>query len=161
MKLYLIRHASALNVGQEGIFQDEARRLSVKGVEEAEKIGRFLKSLKIKVDLILHSPLIRAEQTANKISEALSVERKVENKLSTEFGLQSYMEALDEHKFVQNLVMVAHQPTLSKMALTMMGSDPRAGLEVNPGSIIMLRSERLSSTWTGQLSLLISPSEMA
>jgi phosphohistidine phosphatase len=62
MLLYLIRHATAQdrNLG----LPDPSRHLVDKGIKQSQKLAEFCKTQQIKPQLLLTSPLVRAEQTA-------------------------------------------------------------------------------------------------
>jgi phosphohistidine phosphatase SixA len=64
MELLLIRHAEAENAAA----CDAERALTKKGREQAAKVGQFLKRYDLVPDLILASPLVRARQTAEIVS---------------------------------------------------------------------------------------------
>lgn len=64
MDLYLIRHADALALGENGIKDDEERPLSDKGEQQSKAMGKFFKGHGIAFDRVVCSPLVRARQTA-------------------------------------------------------------------------------------------------
>ena len=61
MRLVLIRHAEAEDAGLGG---DAARRLTEQGRRRFRRAARGLAALDVKFDLVLHSPLARATETA-------------------------------------------------------------------------------------------------
>jgi phosphohistidine phosphatase len=63
-ELYLIRHADAIEVGQNGIAEDAERPLSDQGREQAGRLGRALAARGITAPRIVASPLRRAVETA-------------------------------------------------------------------------------------------------
>src|SRR5437588_10240100 len=67
MLLYLLRHADPVSHAD----SDAARTLSEKGVEQAKRVGRFCQRHQIAPDVILSSPLRRAEQTARLAAEEM------------------------------------------------------------------------------------------
>ncbi|MCS7014031.1 MAG: phosphohistidine phosphatase SixA [Chloroherpetonaceae bacterium] len=160
MKLYVIRHATAHDVGEKGILTDEARTLNHTGEKEADQLGAYLKSKSVHLEVLAHSPLVRARQTAERISKHLHCELREVEKLSTEHDVEAHLEALDMFKFMNSVGIVGHQPTLSKFILTLMGASPRAGLKFTKCALAVLNLERLGSTWTGQLVTLLSPADL-
>ena len=64
MNLFIIRHGDALSTGD--------RPLSERGIRETAESARGLKALKETPTTILHSPLLRACQTAEIVSRELS-----------------------------------------------------------------------------------------
>ena len=68
MELLVIRHAKAEDHGHPG--GDGARALVTKGFEQSAKLGRLLKRVDRRPDVVLTSPLVRARQTAETLCEA-------------------------------------------------------------------------------------------
>ena len=60
MLILIIRHAEA----DVSSISDEKRTLSARGRKDAESLGQLIDSAGIQPDLIEHSPLLRAQQTA-------------------------------------------------------------------------------------------------
>jgi len=160
MKLYVIRHATAHDVGEKGILTDEARFLTDAGKKEASQLGAYLKSKSVKLELLAHSPLVRAAETAKILAEHLHCELRTIEKLSTEHDVDDHLDVLNQLKFMDRVGIVGHQPTLSKLILTLMGANPRAGLKFTKCAMAVLNLERLGSTWTGQLVTLLSPADL-
>src|SRR5262245_16492491 len=73
MNLYLVRHADARPVGEQGIAADEERPLSEEGLRQARALGQSLKRLGISPNHILTSPLRRAVETAEELARALQL----------------------------------------------------------------------------------------
>ena len=65
MNLYLIRHADAVALGDNGITEDADRPLSKLGETQADMIGKTLQKKKVAFDKIVTSPLVRARQTSD------------------------------------------------------------------------------------------------
>ena len=62
MKLYLVRHGITVTANGE-------QTLSEMGIQQTQEIGRFLKQSGVKIDAILHSEKLRAQQTAQLIGQ--------------------------------------------------------------------------------------------
>ena len=67
MLLYLVQHAEAK---KEEL--DPSRPLSEKGLQDIRKLANYLSQLNIRIFKIFHSSKLRAKQTAEVISEALT-----------------------------------------------------------------------------------------
>ena len=72
MELYLIRHADAAPVGQNGVLDDALRPLTPKGQEQSKAVGHGLVRRGVRVPMVVASPLLRARQTAEGIAQALA-----------------------------------------------------------------------------------------
>ena len=64
MLLYLIRHAEAVELGTSGALRDFDRALTPHGHEQARALGEAFARLKLPLDVVAASPLVRAHQTA-------------------------------------------------------------------------------------------------
>ena len=69
MRLYLMRHGQASNMAD----TDHERPLTQKGRSRSESTARILANLEITPDVIFASPRVRAQETAQIISEAINV----------------------------------------------------------------------------------------
>ncbi|MFN3345392.1 MAG: phosphohistidine phosphatase SixA [Chloroherpetonaceae bacterium] len=158
MKLYIFRHGEAEEIGKNGVFRDEERRLTEKGRQDAQKVGAYLKSKNHRLKLLLHSPLMRAVQTAEILASELGCEKKSVEELSTDFGVRTYLEVLNKHKEVETLGIVAHQPTLTKLISTLISGEHHTQFHFEPCTLAIVR---IGSTLTGgDLQLLLSPNDL-
>jgi phosphohistidine phosphatase len=64
MRLYLIRHAEAIELNSQSGARDFDRVLSPHGRNQAHALAEVFVRLKIPVDAVVASPLVRAHQTA-------------------------------------------------------------------------------------------------
>jgi phosphohistidine phosphatase len=71
MLLYLIRHAEAVELGSSGAARDFDRPLTPQGYKQARALGEAFVRLKLPVDVVVASPLVRAHQTAVELLAAL------------------------------------------------------------------------------------------
>jgi phosphohistidine phosphatase len=158
MKLYIFRHGEAEDIGKNGVFLDEERQLTEKGKKDAQKIGVYLKSKNHRLKLLLHSPLVRALQTAEILAAELECEKKSVNELSTDFGVRTYMEVLSKHKDAESLGIVAHQPTLTKFISTLMSGEHHSQFRFEPCTLAVMRIG--TNLIGGELQLLLSPNDL-
>jgi len=70
MEIYFLRHA---NAGEQKLnpAKDEQRPLDKLGIEQSHAVGRTLAALKLKLDAIISSPLVRAHQTASIVADEI------------------------------------------------------------------------------------------
>jgi len=150
MRLYLVRHGEA--VSEE---VNPERPLSQRGRLDVEKMGRFLRRAKLKVDLIWHSGKVRALETAQILGGALFVK----DPPVTRQGLAP----LDPIKLIENqlrkreedLMIVGHLPFLGKLASSLVsGSSSPDLVTFQAGGVACL--ERLEGgSW--RLEWILSP----
>ncbi len=151
MKLYLVRHASALDE-----IIDPARPLSPKGKKQARATGRFLRYLGANPGEVWCSEKLRAEQTARAILKAL---KRDEGPLIRK-GLAPTDPVKDLYEELQHrdgeLVIVGHAPFLPRLAALLLDT-LEIGFHFDTGGVA--RIERMEpENWV--LTLLVSPSEL-
>ncbi len=108
MKLLIVRHAIAADPveGQ----RDSARPLTSAGKRKFEGVVRGLKRLDVKLDLLLHSPLLRAVETADLMNALVEGEARVTSLLARA-PTKALIEALDEPR----VALVGHEPYVSEL----------------------------------------------
>ena len=134
MKLYLVQHGEAKSE-----HEDPARPLSEKGRKDVEKIAEFLKPLGLRVSKILHSGKLRAMQTAEILSRAISSEQGVQQAsgLAPLDDPEEWAQKLQTE--TSDIVIVGHLPHLAKLAGLLFANDPeRAFLKFVQGAIFCL-----------------------
>lgn len=124
MVVYFLRHAEA----ESGSGNDAKRKLTVKGLEQAEKVGRFLVSYGLLPEAVLTSPVLRAKQTAKLVAKKLGRVGMIEAPwLSCGMSPDTCLEELRSYAELSSLVVVGHEPDLSRtIAAFVGGADPGA-----------------------------------
>jgi phosphohistidine phosphatase len=123
MELYLIRHADALPLGEQEITEDDHRPLSERGEKEAAALGKFLAKRGIRPDLVVTSPLLRAQKTAEiamksaemsdiEVAETSALNPKARPKKLSRFLLRSSAE---------RIAVVGHMPHLAEFVAWVIG----------------------------------------
>jgi phosphohistidine phosphatase len=162
MNLYLVRHADALPLGEQGVTEDEDRPLSEEGLRQARLVGQALKRLGISLDAILTSPLKRAVQTAEELARVLQVPTgAVEN--CDQLGPNQASKKLAKHLLkleAQNLALVGHEPDLGQHTAWLIGSK-KARLEFAKGAIAFVECDAAPQKGAGALRWLLTPKGLA
>jgi phosphohistidine phosphatase len=112
MPLFLVRHAHALDGAD-----DDARPLSAKGREQVKRVGKFLRaSGAFAPDEIWHSPLLRAQQTADLLARALRTRapQRVVPGLRPEDDPRVIARRLAKAR--RTIAVIGHEPHLSSLA---------------------------------------------
>ena len=107
MDLILWRHADA----QDG-YPDSARALTSRGREEAEKVGDWLARRLPPDAVILASPAVRAQQTAEFIGRPFEAEPLV----GVNASVRDVLTAAKWSDESRTVVVVGHQPTMGRLA---------------------------------------------
>jgi len=155
MELILWRHAEA-EIGE----PDLGRKLTPKGEKQARRMSEWIHTHLPQNAKIYVSPAMRAQQTASALADISHRKLRTMDEIAPGATADEVLAAVDWPKARATIVIVGHQPTLSKLVLTLMGADQRAGMRFNKGAIAVMQLERLSSTWSAELLSLISPSDI-
>lgn len=129
--VYLCRHATAAPGDP-----DELRELTAGGLDEARELGRRLAAVPDPPVLVLTSPLLRARQTAQILSEETGATIEVEPQLAPGASIVALRRVVQE--LAGTVATVGHQPDCSEIALAVTGHDPGfppggfARLELSP-----------------------------
>lgn len=123
-KLLLVRHAKAEDQSQ--MFKDFDRELLGSGIMDSARLGHYLKTEGLKVDLIKASGAARTYQTAKIMAEQMRYDTEaieVVEKLYSG-GPQAYLAAVNTSpESVETLLICGHNPDISYFAEYLTGSD--------------------------------------
>jgi phosphohistidine phosphatase len=163
MQLYLVRHAVAADTepGQ----TDAQRPLTREGAERFAKGVEALRRLGVRFDRLLHSPLLRAAETARLLQPLVSGPVQASERLANEPGPELLAEiaglassgdaSAPDHpdpsgslgalgkRSAQRVALVGHEPWLSQVAAVLTVSDPLASraIEIDKGSVLWLSGD--------------------
>ena len=113
--LYLMRHGVAEDAGPG--MSDAERALTADGIQKTKRVALGLKKLGIKPELIVSSPLRRAEQTARLVAEAVASDARLELQAFLAGGTpEEVVKGLRPHRDCSEIVLVGHQPDLGELA---------------------------------------------
>ena len=136
MKLLVVRHAIAedMKPGQ----RDKDRPISKKGHKRFQQICKGLDHLNLKFDLLLDSPLLRSQQTADIFCKYFSVEtrERSENLKPLAEPSEMLLEIRSYNK--DDVVIVGHQPFLASFISHCIIEDERFLTLLKRGSVAFL-----------------------
>ena len=140
MLLYFLRHAEA----EDEAASDFARRLTPKGLEQADKVGKFCVRAGLIPDLILSSPVVRAEQTARAVSKRLDGrELVVESWLACGMSPAACLESLAAYARFGHVMLVGHEPDFSGAIAACLGLPDPDRLNIRKASLTAIDLPRL------------------
>lgn len=141
MELYLIRHGIAAE--RDTCATDEERPLTDKGREKTHQVAKQLRDRKLRFDLILTSPLVRARETADILQEVgLGSQVEEFTSLAPDGDIRTWVSWLEEWR--QNtaskgcLALVGHQPDLGNWAEMLVWGDAKEKLILKKAGVIGL-----------------------
>jgi phosphohistidine phosphatase len=160
MEIYLIRHGIAAERGEYS--QDEERPLTPKGQEKTKKVAQRLLEIGINFDLILTSPLVRAQQTAA-IFQEVGLSKKILTfpDLKPEGKLENWLNWWQESGYNNEdnkLALVGHEPDLGQWIELLIWGEIADKLIVKKAGIIGLKLPvNVTPIGKSELFLLTSP----
>ena len=115
MDLLVLRHGEAGK--RSPLPGDFKRTLTTEGRQEIAELSNGLKSLEVKLDYVLTSPLLRAKNTAEIIAKSLKYNGKIEelDSLKPEGNKLEFYSVLSKLKRDSVVLVVGHEPYLSEM----------------------------------------------
>ena len=137
MKVVIIRHAAAVPRGTPGV-RDADRPLTALGKVEFRKAARGLARIMRRPNVLLTSPLSRAQQTAEIAAEAFAdIEPGIEPTLADE-GVDKLLTALETQPRDATVALVGHEPMLGALLARMLGSGQAEGLAFRKGGVAVV-----------------------
>jgi phosphohistidine phosphatase len=147
MDLILWRHAEA-EPGE----PDLGRRLTAKGVQQAERVGAWLDHHLPATSRVLVSPAERAQQTAR----ALKRKFRVVPELAPGVSADDVLSAADWPESREAVLVVGHQPTLGEVAALLLSGE-EASWSVRKGAVWWLSNRVRDGVATTVIKVVIGP----
>lgn len=123
MTLYFLRHGEAVPREDPRYPKDFDRPLTKQGVREMLDVADGVRKLKLDLELILTSPLVRAYQTAEIVADMLVMRKQLEvaQSLGGGFSLRKLQILLAEHSSCERVLLVGHEPDFSLLVSELIG----------------------------------------
>ena len=132
MVAYFLRHADA----EPRADSDNERKLTPKGLEQAEKAGKFLVRCGLLPEIILTSPVVRARQTAKIVAEKLGDTEFVEvDWLACGMTAETCLMELKACQEKASVLLVGHEPDFSETIAAMLGLRDAAAIKLRKASL--------------------------
>ncbi len=159
MKIYLIRHSNAVEPGTPGYEDDSLRPLTEKGRDKMKDIASALKELDVKPDLIVSSPYVRAQQTAEILAKVLKYKQELafSDALVPMGNADNIIGEINEKYSVDELVLVGHEPCLSVLIGTLIAGNPELAINIKNGGVCCLSSDDLHTERKAVLEWVLTP----
>jgi phosphohistidine phosphatase len=148
--LFIVRHAIAEERGPK-YPKDELRPLTSEGRSRMKAVTAGFRTLDPELDLILTSPLVRAEATAKILQSGLKGETPIEIFTELEPGNapEDVAVALGRFKSAKNIALVGHEPDLGQLAAWLIGAEE--AIEFKKGGICRIDVSSLPPRQRGKL----------
>jgi phosphohistidine phosphatase len=136
MQIYFLRHA---NAGEAKLSptKDEQRPLDKLGIEQCHIVGRALAALKVELDAVISSPLIRARQTASIVAEAIGHKEKIvtDDALRPEASFEQFEQLLARHGGKETIMIVGHRPSQTEFLNRLVADADSERIDFKKGTI--------------------------
>jgi phosphohistidine phosphatase len=158
MDVYLIRHAEAKPLGEDGILNDEDRPLTEAGEAQARDLAAGLQRHGVHLNALLTSPLVRARQTAEGMLRQWSLPAPPLQEC--EYLLPGF-KPKKLTRFLRDLSvdavgLVGHMPDLAEYAAWLIGSR-KARLDLAKAGVAYIAFADKPRKGEGTLAWLVTP----
>jgi len=157
MQIYLLRHGIAEDA-RPG-HPDSERALTSAGREKLTRVLKRARSTDLSPSLVLSSPYVRAEQTAEMAAEVLAHQGKVvrTRALVPEAPPALAWEEIRSRKEEPAILLASHEPLMSSLAAFLLGS-PGLQLDMKKAALLRIDCDRFGPEPKGVLKWMLTPS---
>ena len=154
MILYFLRHGDAGPYA--GAEDDAARALTAAGVDALQSGAPLWRSLNLRPDVVLTSPLARARHTAELFVAGMGLTDPpvIDDRLSPGAGWGDLARAMAAHPEARRVMFVGHEPDLSSAVRLLTGA---ASVRLRTGGIACVEFPGIPEPGAGELAWLLDP----
>ena len=152
MQLYIVRHAIAA-LREKWIGPDADRPLTHAGRARMRQAARGLRTLNVKADLIVSSPLVRCVQTAEIVAREFKHKSPIEICPALAPGLhpEAVFQFLAGFPDARQTFLVGHEPDLGNFVLTLIGGAHADSFPMRKGGVCRVDIQQLPPEGPGTL----------
>lgn len=160
MEIFLLRHGRAVERGTPGFESDALRPLTAEGCRRLRAACPALR--KMKWDLILSSPLVRARQTAEIVAKELKLRPPACSEHLRPGGSRTKLvaELSARKRPPEKILLVGHEPDLSNLISWLVTGKAGGGFVLKKGGLAKLRAESLRAGRCAVLAWLLTPAQL-
>ena len=159
MEIYILRHGIAVDRGTPGFKKDSDRPLTKEGEEKMHQIADTMLGMGLKFDLILSSPYLRAEQTAQIVADTLDREVTLTKTLAPDANALELIAEINDEK-PHSVLLVGHEPDLSLLISVLVCGTSDSSFELKKGGLCKLTAETITFGRCATLNWLITPKHL-
>jgi phosphohistidine phosphatase len=156
MEIYILRHGIAVDRGTPGYKKDSDRPLTKEGEQKMHQIAEAMLGMGLKFDVILSSPYARAAQTAQIVAKELDEEVTFTEGMIPEGNALELIAEINDEK-PQRLLLVGHEPHLSRLISVLVTGNSDAAIELKKGGLCKLTSDKLTFGQCATINWLLTP----
>ena len=156
MQIWMARHAEAADV--DGFGSDAARPLTERGRQQTAELARWLRDRVALPEMIWHSPLLRARQTAEAFAAEWPDGPPIQESqvLAPGMSLSEVLEAIRSRTY-ESILCVGHQPDVGECVYQAGGGR----VSYSPGTVACLEFSQLLLPGAARLRWLSDPNWFA
>lgn len=151
MILYFLRHGKA---GSSRSGDDDGRELTAGGIAALQRAAPLWRRVNLRPDIVLSSPLARARQTAELVTEAIGGEVLVDDRLRPGASWGDLARAMSAHPDARRVLFVGHEPDLSSTVAHLTGA---ASIRMRKGGLACVEFYGIPEPGGGELAWLLDP----
>ncbi len=121
MRLYLLRHGVAYDRQDWKGKDDELRPLTDEGIVAMKREARSIGQMKLRLNAIITSPLVRARDSARIVAKTLDMKVDESPLLKPGFNLEALDDLLSHYAEANHLMIVGHEPDFSQVISQLIG----------------------------------------
>ena len=158
--LFVLRHGKAGH-SYDGP-DDSTRALTAGGIREIRRVARWMRSKKIRFDVIATSPLVRARQTAEIIVRSPGEKGRLEvwEELSPGGDPDTTCYHAAQYGRDAAVIIIGHEPALSLLVGRIITDGGSASLVLAKGGLAKIRNYSFNKRPSGDLQWLLTPKQM-
>ncbi len=164
MRLYILRHGIAAERDLSKFPDDSLRPLTGEGFKKTRAAARGMRSLRINLDLLITSPLVRAKQTASVVAEELRVDP---GRIRESVALQPEAEPTDILRELADappldaVMVVGHEPHVSSLlARVVSGGERLMRVTFKKAALAMVEFDPHAPRSRGELGFFLQPKQL-
>ncbi|HEY5615713.1 MAG TPA: phosphohistidine phosphatase SixA [Bacteroidota bacterium] len=157
MLLYLLRHGDALDTPS---LHDSERPLSDTGIRQSQVVATFLKTSGISLDLIIASPLLRAQQMAEPARDLMKVKVFLTSEYLVPYGDHRQLFDLLNERSEQSVLCVGHEPFMSTAIALLVFGETSPHVEMKKASCACIDTVRPLKKFPATLKWLVTAGHM-
>lgn len=163
MKLLVIRHGAAMD--QEEFARtgqaDDMRPLTAEGIGEMERVAAGLRAEVKTLNVVATSPLVRARQTADIVTNAFGVgTAEITDLLVPGASMEAFEEWCDSRGEAKVVAVVGHEPHLGCLVTWLMSGRSESRIRLRKAGACLLEFESAVHRDSGTLSWLLTPRQL-
>ncbi|MFO1476636.1 MAG: phosphohistidine phosphatase SixA [Verrucomicrobiota bacterium] len=159
MKLFILRHGDAVESGDPR-YKETERPLTSKGRQRTKQLASYLEEIGVTFDAMFSSPLVRARETAELVSDRLAGGRELV--LTDHLAPLGSMEKLvgqvnGLHPHPDSVLLVGHEPYLGGLISLLCTGETHLQMAMKKGGLCRLHVDALACGRCAMLEWLLPP----